>query len=105
MSREFGSYNGGYFHQQIDNCANDALAGRDELTRLWGQFLAEFSPIAYSIASSEACDSGEDDTIIETIARLSALQKRLYDVEKYVESYKRVAEEAVRKALRRQNDK
>lgn len=55
MNREFGSYSSGYFHEQINNAASDLKAGRDPLSRLWGectcgmkQFYAAMS--AYDVA-------------------------------------------------------
>lgn len=96
MSREFGSYQTGYFHTQIETAANDALAGRAKITRLWGKFLEEFKHVAYSIATSEANNSAEDDPIMESIKRMPALQNRLVAIMAYLEPFERVAEEAVR---------
>lgn len=96
MSGEFGNYLGGYFHNKIQSAAGDALGGHDPLTKLWGEFLKEFEDIAHSISYSEACDSGPDDTIWETIQRLPELKRRLANIEKFIEPYKRVSEEAVR---------
>lgn len=97
MSREFGSYTAGYFHQQIETAANDCLAGRDQLTKLWGEFLREFQPIAYAISSSEECDSGPEYPIMETMQHLPAMIKRMDNIEQFMNTYKRVAEEAVKK--------
>ncbi len=85
MSREFGSYETGYFHYQMSNATSDCLGGSDELTRLWGKFFAEFEPIAYAIASSEAGDSGPA-------------------IEAYVNTYERVAEHAASAAVRKAMD-
>lgn len=96
MSREFGSYSSGYFHTQMDQGATDCLEGRDPLTKLWGQFLREFAPVAYAIASSEACDSGPDFTIIETLQRMPSMKARLDDIVSFTEPYRRCMEQAVR---------
>lgn len=100
MSREFGSCCSGYLHSQMLYAAEDCKGGRDELTRLWGSFLEEFYPVAYEICSSEAFDSGPDAPIMETIRRLPALQERMRAIEAYVTLFARVAEEAVREALK-----
>lgn len=105
MSREFGSYMSGYFHHQMQYAAEDCASGKDELTRLWGKFFEEFYHVAYQIANSEACDSGPDAPIIETIQRLPALKKHLDDIEKYTRTYKDCMEEAVRQALKKEKNK
>ncbi len=100
MSREFGDTIGGFFHNKIGYAADDCQTGRDKLTQLWGEFLREFEEVAYAISTSEACDSGPDYPIFETLERLPALERKLANVKSYVEPYRRVAEEAVRKALK-----
>jgi hypothetical protein len=100
MSREFGSCMGGYFNSQMEQAASDLMSGRDALTRVWAPFFEEFCPIAYAIASSEAGDSGPDYSILETIRHIDRLKALLGDIEKHVEPYKRVAETAVREALK-----
>jgi hypothetical protein len=99
MSREFGSYTAGYFHDQIRQGAEDCLGGRDELTRLWGEFLREFAEIARAISGAEECDNGPEYPIEETISRLPALRRHLRAIETYVDPFKRIAEDAVRRAL------
>lgn len=96
MSREFGSYSSGYFYQQIQTAAEDCVNTKDPLVQLWGEFLKEFSDVAYSIASSEAGDSAPYDPILETINKMDILAKKLNKIQEYVEPYKRVAEEAIR---------
>jgi hypothetical protein len=66
---------------------------------LWGEFLEEFTPIAFAIASSEACDSGPDYPILENLKRMAALQACLSEVSKYLLPYQQVAEEAVRQTV------
>ncbi len=99
MSREFGSYSAGYLHSQIENAADDLAGGRDAMTRAWAAFFRAFHPVAYAICSSEACDSGEDDSILETIKQLPELQAALDKVRAHVRPFEMVAQEAVRQAL------
>lgn len=100
MSREFGEYySGGYFHDKISYAAEDCKEGRDQLTRLWGEFLEEFKDVAYQISNSEAADSGPDAPISETIMKMPALKRKLDAIEGFILPYQRVAQEAVRKAL------
>jgi hypothetical protein len=99
MSREFGSYTNGYFHDQMKYAAEDLGGSGDPLSRLWGKFFDEFYHVAYAISSSEACDSGRDRPILETIERIDRLKKVLWEIEQYVRPYKDVAETAVRRAL------
>lgn len=105
MSGEFGDYLGGYFHNKIQSAAEDAAHGRDPLTKLWGKFLEEFEDIARAISYSEACDSGPHDTIFNTLQRLPELKRRLETIESFVYTYKRVAEDAVEKAVKEHADK
>lgn len=106
MSREFGEYGGGgYFHNKIADAADDAKGGRDQLTRLWGDFLEEFSNVAYSISTSEACDSGEYDPIMENIARMPQLNAILIKIGNYLEPYEEVARRAVEKATEERKKK
>jgi hypothetical protein len=103
MSREFGSYTSGYFHEQIDNCAVDCLKGRDPLTRLWGEFLQELYPVAYCIATSEAGDGGPHDSIITTIDKIETLKQKLQNIQGFIDPYKRVAEDAIRQMAEKNN--
>lgn len=99
MSREFGSYINGYFHDQIWQGAEDCLKGDDKITRLWGEFLKDFSDIAYAISTSEAADSGEDFPIMKTIEKLPQLQNRLNAIKDHVRVFEKVMEEAVRRKV------
>lgn len=99
MSGEFGSYNSGYFWAQMQYAAEDCRDGQHEITRLWGEFLAEFEEIARAISWAEAGDSWQDESITETIRRLPVLKERMRDIEKYVDVFDRVAQKAVRDAL------
>lgn len=100
MSGEFGSYNSGYFHDQMQYAAADLAGGRDALSREWARFFEEFAPIARAISWSEACDSGPYYPITETIARIPRLKELLRGIEQHVQVYKEVADEAVRKAVK-----
>jgi hypothetical protein len=100
MSREFGDCIGGYFHDKISNAAEDATNGRLEITRKWGEFLKVFYEVAYAISSAEACDSGEYDPIMVSIAKIPALQREMAMISYYLITYENVMEEAVRKHIR-----
>lgn len=95
----------GYFHQRIDQCADDALAGQDEITKLWGAFLKEFSHIAYAIASSEACDSGVEYPIMETIERSKALYEKLDAIRSYTRPFQDCMNKAVREYIENKKTK
>jgi hypothetical protein len=99
MSGEFGSYLNGYFWYQMKVGALDCLDGDKEITKLWGEFLNDFSEIAHAIAWCEAGDSGVDYPIRATMAALPRLKIRLADIEKYLEPFQKVAEEAVKLEL------
>ncbi len=104
MSREFGDdhyHDKGFFHERLGQCADTCLTeGRDELTKLWGAVLQELTEVAWSISSSEACDSGPDDTILRTIRDLPRIQAAFKRVEEFVKPFERVAENAVRLAAK-----
>lgn len=95
MSGEFGSCDRGYFHVQIAQAAEDCLQGRDTLTKLWGEFLKEFAPIAGDISYSEASDCSEAHAILENIKRKGALKNRLLDIEKYLSLFEEVSGKAI----------
>jgi hypothetical protein len=97
MSREFGSYHGGYFHDKISNAAEDCRDSSCKLTTMWGEFLETFHSVAYEISNYEASDSGLYAPIFESMAKLPMLKKKLEEIDAYLYDYKRIAEEAVRK--------
>ena len=96
MSGEFGSYEGGYFWYQMENASIDCLKSDNDITKLWGEFLKEFAPIARAISWFEAADSGVDYPIEESMKRLPELKKRLDDIQKYVTPFEAIAKQAVR---------
>jgi hypothetical protein len=96
MSREFGEYVGGYFHNKIQSAYEDCKGSGNKLTQMWGEFLEEFYDVAYEIANFEASDSGLYAPIMESIKQVPVMQKKLAEIEEYLYDYKRVAEEAVR---------
>jgi hypothetical protein len=100
MSREFGEFMSGYFHDKINYAAEDAANGRLEITRKWGEFLEMFYDIAYAISSAEACDSDEYDPIMVSIAKIPALQREISLISDYLRTYERVMQEAVKKHIR-----
>lgn len=99
MSREFGSYMSGYFHSQIGYAVGDLAEGSHELTRLWGKWFEEFYPVAYAIASCEACDSGAYDPIMTTIQKLSALKQAMAAIKEYLRPFEDVIEVAIREKI------
>ena len=96
MSREFGSDERGYFHEQMRTAAEDCLAGGRELTILWGKFFDVFSDIAYEIASVEANDHCESSMILEHIRKFPELKKKFEAIEKYVKLYEIVVLQALK---------
>lgn len=99
MSGEFGTYGGGYFHSRIADDALDLSGGRCEITRKWGRFFKEFAPVARAISWCEACDSDESYPISETLHQMRKMREALDEIEAYLDPFKRVADDAVRKAL------
>lgn len=95
MSREFGSYAVGYFHQQIDNAADDLAGARYPSTRAWAEFFRAFYPVAYAIASAEAADAREGESIIAALRQTPALERALEKVNEFLAPYREVAESAV----------
>jgi hypothetical protein len=100
MSREFGEYYQGYFHDRIRQCIEDCEHGRDPLTKAWANFFRALAPVACSIASSEAFDSTPSDPILMTIEKLPKLKSALAEVEEFVGPYQDVAQEAIRRLSR-----
>ena len=90
MSGEFGSYQGGYFHSQIDTAATDLANGTLQTTRMWAPFFAAFRPVAEAIAYAEARDCSEAETIMETIKALPALKRALDDIDSAMQTYRDV---------------
>lgn len=84
VSREFGSFTPGYFHDQVRQAADDCLEGAYPLTRLWGEFLAALAPVAYAVSSAEAGDSAADYPAAATATALPALKAALAEVERFV---------------------
>lgn len=102
MSREFGEYGQGFFHEKLFNCLEDLkFEAREDFHRKFIPLFRELYEIAYAISSVEACDSSIDRTVFETINRLPKIKETIKDLENTVEPYKRVAEEAVRQAVKK----
>jgi len=95
MSGEFGSDIGGYFHSKIGYAVDDCTAGRDELTRLWGDFLGAFEPVSRAISWSEAGDSSEVDTIMASMAQVPRIEAALAKIKGKLEIYDAVVRRAV----------
>lgn len=81
MSGEFGSYNNGYFHAQIEYAAADLANGDLEITRLWAKFFKAFEPVAYAIAWAEAGDCGPEAGILVTIKHMPEMKRSLKEID------------------------
>ena len=99
MSREFGEYNGGgYFHHKIGGALNDLIDDAQyDLHKQFIPFFRELYEIAYAISSVEASDSSLSRTITEMINRLPKLKEEITILERSIQPYKDVAEDAIRK--------
>ena len=97
MSREFGDYIGGYFHEKIHGALEDLhVESKNEFHRKFIPLLKELYEVAYAISSVEACDSGQYRSILETINRLPAMRKALNEIDEAIRPYQDVIEEAIR---------
>ena len=96
MSGEFGQYAQGYFHTQMEYAAEDLEDARSEIAKKWGVFFREFVPVAKAISWNEACDSGEDAPIFETLERMDRLQEALNDIKQTLQPYRDCMRRAVR---------
>tara|TARA_R100000951_G_scaffold101420_1_gene92927 strand:+ start:20613 stop:20936 length:324 start_codon:yes stop_codon:yes gene_type:complete len=106
MSREFGNYIGGYFHDKVRNALEDLE--QEAGTGFHKEFIPLFESlyeIAYAISSVEACDSSLDRSIRTTIEQLPKLKQTLKDLEDSVYPYQQVARNAVREYIREQEKK
>lgn len=63
MSREFGEYVGGYFHDKIESATQDLEDAHYSLHKKLIPVLESLYEIAYAISSVEAGDSGEERSI------------------------------------------
>jgi hypothetical protein len=100
MSRKFGSYVQGYFHYQMETAAKDCLAGNEEITKLWGEFLDAFYPVAYAISSTEAGAAGRSYPIKNTIREMHTLQSKLNKIKKYIQPYEEIMNDAIDRVLK-----
>jgi hypothetical protein len=90
MSREFGEYIGGYFHDKINHALDDLKdSSHVELHKKLIPFFESLHKVAYQISNVEAGDSGEDTSrealkkqIPVMIAQLEKLQKEINNEEK-----------------------
>lgn len=100
MSREFGDHNGGFFHDKVRGAAEDASAGRHEVTRAWGKVLEAMQDVTYAIASDEAGDSGPDFPIRESFNAVRGVKAALAGVEAAISTHRSVARDEVKDVLR-----
>ena len=70
MSREFGDYIGGYFHDKIYHATDDLRHADFELHKKLVPFFESLYEVAYQISNVEASDSGE-------YASIEALKKQI----------------------------
>ena len=85
MSREFGEYIGGYFHDKINHAMDDLKDNSHvELHKKLIPFFESLYKVAYQISNVEAGDSREDTSrealkkqIPVMIAQLEKLQKEI----------------------------
>lgn len=85
MSREFGEYIGGYFHDKINHAMDDLKdSSRVELHKKLIPFFESLYKVAYQISNVEAGDSGEyasrealKKQIPVMVAQLEKLQKEI----------------------------
>lgn len=90
MSREFGDGPGGFFHEKIQNAADDARGGRFEITKATGALLQALYPLAYAISSAEACDSGEERPLMVALDEAPALHAALSAVIACADTHRRM---------------
>ena len=85
MSREFGEYIGGYFHDKINHAMDDLKeCSHVELHKKLIPFFESLYKVAYQISNVEAGDSREDASrealkkqIPVMVAQLEKLQKEI----------------------------
>lgn len=96
MSREFGDYDGGFFHNKVANAAGDARGGHHPLTLAWGKVLEAMQDVAWSISSVEAGDSSPSDLQIVSVKALRLVRDALYGVDALTRETIDVQRDAVR---------
>lgn len=100
MSREFGQYCAGYFHDNLRRATEDLKEeAREDFHKQFIPLFEELYEIAYAISSVEACDSSIDRSVFETIERMPAIKKSIQKLEDYLYPFSEVARTAVRNAL------
>lgn len=100
MSREFGSFHGGYFHQKIYEAAEDLRnEAREEFHKEFIDVLGDFYNIAYAISSVEACDASSERSVSEAIIWVPRMIERLKTIDNKLEVYRRLQNEAVKKYM------
>jgi hypothetical protein len=85
MSREFGEYIGGYFHDKIGHATDDLIdSSHIVLHKMLIPFFESLYKVAYQISNVEAGDSGEyasinalKEQIPVMIAELEKIQKEI----------------------------
>lgn len=103
MSREFGEYGGGgYFHDKLRNALEDLQhEAREDFHKKFIPLFEQLYELAYAIASVEAGDSCIDRSIFQTMESMPHMRKWMEEMNKELEVYRRVAQEAVRDKTKR----
>lgn len=96
MSGEFGSYTNGYLHSQMECAADDLASGSQKTTRAWADLVVEIAKVSRAICWSEAGDSSESEAILKSIERLPAIRRCVDNLDSHFDTYKRVAEDAIK---------
>lgn len=82
MSREFGEYVGGYFHDKIKSAKKDLELANFGLHRKLVPVFESLYNIAHVISSVEAGNSGEYDSREALIVNIPVMLKQLEDLNK-----------------------
>ena len=97
MSGEFGEYTrGGYFHEKVRSASEDALSGRDELTRKMGALLAALVPVCEDISYSEEYDTSSGNAILGAMNNRGAIESAYQGLVQYIKLFDDVVAEAIR---------
>lgn len=100
MSGEFCGAGNGYFHWYVKDAADEHKGGTYEITRLVGGLLEHLAPVLRAAAYAEACDTGSDYLIEETIQHVEPMRLALLALDGYVSPFRSLMERAAREALR-----
>lgn len=100
MSGEFCGTGSGYFHWYIEAAAAKHKGGNYEITRLLGELLEHLDPVLRAAAYAEACDTGLETLVEETIPHVEPMRRALLALDGYVAPFRSLMQMAAREALR-----